>query len=97
MPAFGPEQMTDNDVEMVVRFLRNDYLPPRQPQDPYSRGSRSRGGAPTPIQNSPRPRGVLRRCGLVQRAAGSRRSEPSRRRASQRVSPGLPPPDAASV
>jgi hypothetical protein len=28
MPAFGPEQLTTNDVEMVVRFLKNDYLPP---------------------------------------------------------------------
>ena len=33
MPAFGPEQMTDNDVEMVVRFLKSDYpAPPDRPE-----------------------------------------------------------------
>ena len=29
MPPFGPEQLTDNDVDMVIRFLKNDYqIPP---------------------------------------------------------------------
>jgi ubiquinol-cytochrome c reductase cytochrome b subunit len=28
MPPFGPDQMTDNDVEMVIRFLKNDYPMP---------------------------------------------------------------------
>ena len=27
MPAFGHEQMTQPDVEMIVRYLRNDYIP----------------------------------------------------------------------
>ena len=25
MPPFGPDQMTANDVEMVIRYLRHDY------------------------------------------------------------------------
>jgi ubiquinol-cytochrome c reductase cytochrome b subunit len=29
MPAFGPDQLTANDVEMVIRYLREDY--PRNP------------------------------------------------------------------
>ena len=28
MPAFGAEQLTDNDVEMVIRYLKDDYLRP---------------------------------------------------------------------
>lgn len=28
MPPFGAEQLTDNDVEMVVRYLRNEYPMP---------------------------------------------------------------------
>jgi ubiquinol-cytochrome c reductase cytochrome b subunit len=28
MPAFGADQMTDNDVAMIIRYLRNDYTPP---------------------------------------------------------------------
>jgi quinol-cytochrome oxidoreductase complex cytochrome b subunit/mono/diheme cytochrome c family protein len=28
MPAFGPEQLSTIDLEMMVRFLKNDYLPP---------------------------------------------------------------------
>jgi ubiquinol-cytochrome c reductase cytochrome b subunit len=28
MPPFGPEQLTGDDVEMVIRFLKKDYLPP---------------------------------------------------------------------
>ena len=31
MPPFGPEQLTDNDVDMVIRFLRNDYPMPDRP------------------------------------------------------------------
>ena len=31
MPPFGPEQLTDNDVAMVIRFLRNDYPMPDRP------------------------------------------------------------------
>ena len=41
MPAFGPEQLTTNDVEMVVRFLKNDYLPPCQ-TTPMSKAAGSR-------------------------------------------------------
>ena len=32
MPPFGPEQLTDNDVAMVIRFLRNDYPMPDRPE-----------------------------------------------------------------
>jgi ubiquinol-cytochrome c reductase cytochrome b subunit len=28
MPPFGPEQLTENDVDMVIRFLRNEYPMP---------------------------------------------------------------------
>jgi hypothetical protein len=31
MPPFGPEQLNSNDVDMVVRYLKNDYLPPSRP------------------------------------------------------------------
>jgi quinol-cytochrome oxidoreductase complex cytochrome b subunit/mono/diheme cytochrome c family protein len=31
MPPFGPEQLTRNDVEMVIRYLRNDYPKPQRP------------------------------------------------------------------
>ena len=31
MPAFGPDQLTENDVDMVVRYLRNDYPMPDRP------------------------------------------------------------------
>jgi ubiquinol-cytochrome c reductase cytochrome b subunit len=26
MPPFGPEQVSQNDVDMIIRFLKNDYL-----------------------------------------------------------------------
>ena len=44
MPAFGPEQLTTSDVEMVVRFLKNDYLPPRGPATPAA--GKPAGGFP---------------------------------------------------
>ena len=28
MPPFGPDQMTANDVEMIIRYLKNDYPMP---------------------------------------------------------------------
>jgi ubiquinol-cytochrome c reductase cytochrome b subunit len=28
MPAFGADQLTENDVTTVIRYLRNDYTPP---------------------------------------------------------------------
>ena len=28
MPPFGPDQVSDNDVNMVVRYLRGDYPRP---------------------------------------------------------------------
>ena len=31
MPPFGPDQLTENDVDMVIRFLRNDYPMPDRP------------------------------------------------------------------
>ena len=27
MPAFGADQLTENDVTTVIRYLRNDYTP----------------------------------------------------------------------
>ena len=44
MPPFGPEQLTDNDVDMVIRFLRNDYPMPDRPAGPrpWSRSRASR-------------------------------------------------------
>jgi ubiquinol-cytochrome c reductase cytochrome b subunit len=32
MPAFGPDQLTDNDVAMLIRYLRNEY--PGAPESP---------------------------------------------------------------
>ena len=26
MPPFGPDQLRGNDVEMIIRFLHDDYL-----------------------------------------------------------------------
>jgi quinol-cytochrome oxidoreductase complex cytochrome b subunit/mono/diheme cytochrome c family protein len=31
MPPFGREQLTDNDINMITRFLRNDYPMPARP------------------------------------------------------------------
>ena len=39
MPPFGPEQLTDNDVDMVIRFLRNDYPMPDRPAGTVGPGS----------------------------------------------------------
>jgi ubiquinol-cytochrome c reductase cytochrome b subunit len=39
MPAFGPDQLTDNDVAMVIRYLRGDY--PRG-AEPSSQGTGTR-------------------------------------------------------
>ena len=33
MPPFGPDQMTDNDVDMVIRYLRHDYPGANVPGD----------------------------------------------------------------
>jgi ubiquinol-cytochrome c reductase cytochrome b subunit len=35
MPAFGPDQLTDNDVAMVVRYLKNDYIPADRGEGPH--------------------------------------------------------------
>ena len=44
MPPFGPDQLTANDVDMVVRYLKNDYLPPPASSTPIkpSHGRQSR-------------------------------------------------------
>ena len=34
MPAFGPEQVSDNDVNMVIRYLRGDYPRPAADSSP---------------------------------------------------------------
>jgi hypothetical protein len=26
MPPFGPEQVSQNDLDMIIRFLKKDYL-----------------------------------------------------------------------
>ena len=34
MPPFGPDQLSGNDLEMIIRFLHDDYLhmPGTEPQ-----------------------------------------------------------------
>lgn len=44
MPGFGPDQLTANDLEMVVRFLRNDYPMPASKPSPAL--VRTQGPAP---------------------------------------------------
>jgi hypothetical protein len=45
MPAFGPDQLTVNDVAMVIRYLWNDY--PAPPGSEHASSWRSRpGGRP---------------------------------------------------
>ena len=34
MPAFGPEQVSDNDVNMIIRYLRGDYPRPAAASNP---------------------------------------------------------------
>jgi ubiquinol-cytochrome c reductase cytochrome b subunit len=48
MPAFGPDQLTSNDVEMVIRYLKDDF--------PKSDASPSPGASLHPIQaGAPQP------------------------------------------
>ena len=42
MPAFTRDQLTENDVTTVIRFLKNDYLGARRPRKPRSRLRSSR-------------------------------------------------------
>ena len=43
MPAFGAEQLPPTDLEMVVRFLKNQYLDPAR-EKILAPSSRSVGG-----------------------------------------------------
>src|SRR5262249_14807292 len=38
MPAFGSDQLTDNDVEMLIRYLKNDYTPRSGVRSPQAEG-----------------------------------------------------------
>jgi ubiquinol-cytochrome c reductase cytochrome b subunit len=37
MPPFGPDQLSANDLEMVIRYLRGDYPPPEKGMRPITR------------------------------------------------------------
>ena len=49
MPAFGADQLTENDVTTVIRYLKNDYTPPNgRPGPPASQARRSVTPGPSP-------------------------------------------------
>ena len=37
MPAFGPDQIISSDLDVLVRYLKDDYAKPRRQRDGSSR------------------------------------------------------------
>ena len=83
MPAVRPEQLTDNDVDMVIRFLRNDYPMPTGRRDlgrvARPRACRWRAAWPVAASAVAVASGVLRRrgSGRDRRTSRPRRSSTS--------------------
>jgi ubiquinol-cytochrome c reductase cytochrome b subunit len=50
MPAFGADQVAENDVSMVVRYLRGDYPPPTTAPNTVSKSSSTRVASTPPRQ-----------------------------------------------
>src|SRR5262249_3350458 len=40
MPPFGLEQLTQNDLDMIIRYIKNDYLMPARPANPTATAGR---------------------------------------------------------
>jgi ubiquinol-cytochrome c reductase cytochrome b subunit len=49
MPAFGPDQLTENDVAMVIRYLRNHYPAPSASEHASSHGGVAQAVGPEAI------------------------------------------------